>query len=92
MPGYATYLWHTLLKMLTANDVASLVSDEIKKITDAALLSRIRELLVHYSSVRSGLRLLRFFVNDDSSERHRLPQLLRQSRHVILAATECFRY
>ncbi len=52
--------------MLTANDVASLVSDEIKKITDAALLSRIRELLVHYSCVRSGLRLLRFFVNDDS--------------------------
>jgi hypothetical protein len=32
--------------MLTASDVSSLVSEELRKITDAALLSRIRALLV----------------------------------------------
>jgi hypothetical protein len=32
--------------MLTANEVSSLVSDELTRITDAALLARIRELLV----------------------------------------------
>jgi hypothetical protein len=37
--------------MLTANDVSFLVSDEIKKISDAALLARIRELLVSPYSV-----------------------------------------
>src|ERR1700722_3078895 len=32
--------------MLTANEVSSLVSEELTRITDAALLARIRELLV----------------------------------------------
>jgi len=32
--------------MLTASEVSSLVSEELTRITDAALLARIRELLV----------------------------------------------
>jgi hypothetical protein len=32
--------------MLTANEVSSLVGEELTRITDAALLARIRELLV----------------------------------------------
>jgi len=48
---------------------------------------------VHYSSVRFGLRLLRFFINDDSSDRDRLPQLLSSVLGMsISAATECLRY
>src|SRR6202049_5297431 len=35
-----------LAKMLTANDVVSLVNEELVRITDAPLLARTRELLV----------------------------------------------
>ena len=45
------------LKMLTANDVCSLVSEELKRITDAALLSRIRELFGCPLSCRARLGL-----------------------------------